>query len=374
MSAGIIELDAYLPPLASARDAGGSMKPLSLVALAVLLELQACAKVTRAPETRNAAQPDAGRIDGARTSATPGDAARNADGAKACDCAARYPTTLAEAPRPTRLVLDDTSAYFTACDVGARPGSVRRVALSGGAAVELASGPACPTDVVWYAGNVYVAGLAGDGVVRVPAAGGDPTTLVDAATPLAGLATDGSDLYATAATAVLKAPLDGGDFAPLVSLPMQRGATRPVLDEHDVYWADPVLGSVYGVAKNGGDVATLASGLGGASAVALAGSALYVAAGYVVVKIPLAGGAPVTLGTAAGAEVLALAIGDSGVYFTSTGVVWTLPLGGGAPLALASDRGDLDSVATDETDLFWTASQACDASDCPGRVERLSLK
>lgn len=137
-------------------------------------------------------------------------------------------------------------------------------------------------------------------------------------------------------------------FTTLATVAGQRAATRPVLDAQSVYFADPGRGAVYRVAKDGS---------------------------YVVVRIPVSSGAPVTLGTAAGAEVLALAVDDSGVYFTSSGVVWTLPLGGGTPVALTSDDGDLDAVVTNDADLFWTASPACDVgSNCGGRVERLSPK
>jgi hypothetical protein len=221
---------------------------------------------------------------------------------------------------------------------------------------------------------VYVSGLDGDGVSRLPLSGGDPTTIVDASSPLAGIAIDGSAVYATTAASVLKAPIDGGVFASIATVAGQHAAMQPVLDEQHVYFADPELGAVYRVSKDGGNVMTLAAGLGGVEALTLYGSALYAGAGYVVVKLPLSGDGPVTLGTAAGAFVLALTVDDSGVYFTSSGVVWMLPLGGGTPMALASDDGDLDAIATSATDLLWTASPACDAAHCNGRVQRLSPK
>jgi hypothetical protein len=283
-------------------------------------------------------------------------------------------TTLADGPHPTRLAIGGANVFFTTCDAAGHEGSVRRVPIAGGGSADVATGTTCPTDLALHGDAVYVAGLHGDGISRVPAGGGNATTVVDANGPLAGIAVDGAAVYATTAGAVVKAPLQGGGFTTLATVAGQRSATRPVLDEQNVYWGDPGLGAVYRVAKDGGEVAVLTSGLGGVDALALAGSDLYVGAGYVIVKIAASGGAPVTLGTAAGAEVLALTVDETGVYFTSSGVVWTLPLAGGTLLGLATARGDLDAIATSQTDLFWTASPACDASQCEGHVQRLSRR
>jgi hypothetical protein len=344
------------------------------VACAVL-GLCGCTDATSAVEkgAHDAAQVDAAQLD------APAIATSTPDAANSCGCESRCTgnrclTTLAEGPQPTRLVLDDANVYFTTCNSSARVAQVFRVPLAGGAPVAIAGGSTCAADLARYDDALYVAGLQGNDVWRVPAGGGAAALVASAMGPLAGIAADATSLYATTAAGVLKSPLDGGVFTTLATIPGQRDATRPVLDEQNVYFADPVLGAVYRVSKDGGDVTTLASGLGGVEALALAGTALYVAAGYVVVKIPASGGPPVTLGTAAGAEVLALTVDDSGVYFTSSGVVWTLPLAGGTPVALVTDDGDLDAIATNDAALFWTASPACDASDCKGRVQRLSPK
>jgi hypothetical protein len=98
--------------------------------------------------------------------------------------------------------------------------------------------------------------------------------VMDASVPLIGIAVDGSALYATTASGVVEAPLGGGPFTPLATIAGQRDATRPVLDEQSVYFADPELGTVYRVARDGGDVTPLAAGLGGVEALALGVGAL----------------------------------------------------------------------------------------------------
>jgi hypothetical protein len=89
-----------------------------------------------------------------------------------------------------------------------------------------------------------------------------------------------------------------------------------------------------------------------------------------VLKVPLSGGAPVTLASddeyASG-----LAVNGTTVYWvdsvgppddasTSTGVVMSVPVGGGAPTTVASNQGSPDSVAVDSTGVYWANADQCE--------------
>ncbi|HEX4338317.1 MAG TPA: hypothetical protein VH062_20570 [Polyangiaceae bacterium] len=279
--------------------------------------------------------------------------------------------TLATASSPTRLVLDNAYAYFTTCTPSG--GGVSRVLLAGGPVTSVAQGPNCPVDLAFDGGELYVAGLNGNDVARLDSI--RPTILVVAKDALNGIVVDATSVYMTTATSILVAPRQGGTATTLATVTGQRAATRPIADADHVYWADPLLGTLNGVAKSDGTVTTLSAALDGVTALALFDSDVYVAAGYVIAKVPTAGGASTTLGTAAGAQSLAIAVDARGVYFSSTGVLWSLPTTGGALTTVATDHGDLDAIALAKDAVYWTSAPPCDASDasdCQGRIASIA--
>jgi hypothetical protein len=110
----------------------------------------------------------------------------------------------------------------------------------------------------------------------------------------------------------------------------------------------------------GAAVTTLAAGQGGPFAIALDESNVYwlnnnAGQGGEVMKVALAGGTPVILGTSPG-NVQDLAVGPSGAYWTDydNGVL-RVDLGGGTPATVDSELG-AQGIALDAAYVYWTRS------------------
>jgi len=127
--------------------------------------------------------------------------------------------------------------------------------------------------------------------------------------------------------------------------------TAPAVDSSGITWASG--GTIERAPLDGGSPMRVTS-VDTATALALAGTDVYFAAGYVLMKAPLAGGPATALCTAAGAPVDAVAVDDTNVYFTSYSVVYEVPRAGGAPTAIASNQGAPNALAVDATSVYWT--------------------
>jgi hypothetical protein len=147
-----------------------------------------------------------------------------------------------------------------------------------------------------------------------------------------------------------------------------------VIDATHVYWGDPDDRTIRKLPLDGGSSAVLTSAPDVVTALAIAGTDVYFAAGYVLMKAPLDGGSPTTLGTAAGAPVVAVAVDDTNVYFTSYDTVWKIPRTGGTPTLLASHQGTPNRIAVDTTSVYWTNAEDWPAQSSGGQVMKLSPK
>jgi len=245
-----------------------------------------------------------------------------------------------------------------------------------------------PVAISVVGGSVYAA-LFIEGIVSVPAAGGETTPLVSSAGQGVyfqnGFATDGASLYFSESSGgytsglIARAPLGGG---PATVLASSLGFTSGiVVDAANVYWTDQDQNTVMRVPLAGGTPATIASGLKSPAALALANGTLYVTdPGGDLLSVPTAGGTVTTLVTGPGIPAntfyadtsMPLVTDERYVYFSqcpSNGVngvagVYRVPLGGGTPTMLAS--GCAMGLAVDADSLYFTLADTVNAVPIAG--------
>jgi hypothetical protein len=182
----------------------------------------------------------------------------------------------------------------------------------------------------------------------------------------AGIAVNSSAVFWTADDGrVRRLPLQGGLQTTLAS--KEVGPSGITLDAVNAYWIDYGSGGVVKEPLGGGTRTTLTSQKG-----------IYIAVDETnvywtndaVMKVPKAGGTPLTLATGD------LTLSKHGIAVNSTDVYWAefnyacggtdqpcspglgrvmrVPVGGGTPSVVASRQSGADSIALDATHVYWT--------------------
>jgi hypothetical protein len=272
---------------------------------------------------------------------------------------------------PIAIAVDDTSVYWANWAPMA-PGSIVKVPLAGGEPTTLAANLDQPLSLAVDAMNVYwTTGNDSAGtVMKVPLAGGSPTTLasIQAGSPSA-LAVAGSNVYfTTGGGVVMSVPVGGG--APVTLASGQDNPFQVVLEGTGLYWAnyDPSgAGAIMTLAIGGSTPVALASGIVPQGLAATSASVYWtsiVGHGSAVTSVPVGGGIPTTLATgASGTAFSAIAVDDASVYWADffQGRLMKLPLGGSSVTTLA-DMGPTSglgfgsgSMALGPTDVYLTA-------------------
>jgi hypothetical protein len=230
------------------------------------------------------------------------------------------------------------------------------------------------TNVYWV--SDYGAALA---VATTNKVGGTPSTLASGISVGGGdiivgtLGLDGASVYlATAYSSgpVMSVPLGGGAPETLASLATEQPSGYVAVDSTSVYWTSWCVGCPMGgagevlkVGLAGGTPVTLASSTSTSVAdVAVDATSVYWLGGDgTVMKVPTVGGTATTLASDVAGR--GMAIDAVNVYYwaspsSDSMAVMKVPLGGGAPVTVVSvpSRQGGPSLAVDATSVYWPSS------------------
>ncbi len=124
------------------------------------------------------------------------------------------------------------------------------------------------------------------------------------------------------------------------------------LDATSVYWTNICSGTVMKVALNGGPAVMLASAQSSPTGIAVDANSVYWTAANKVVKVPLAGGTPVTLAQEGGNR--GIAVDANSVYWSTATSILRMPLAGGASVPLATGQDSPRALTVDGASVYWT--------------------
>jgi hypothetical protein len=246
-------------------------------------------------------------------------------------------------------------------------------------------------NVYWTEHPSSIPNFPGEGhgrVMKVPLAGGTPTTLASEQDFPSYIRADGASVYWTTWSmgiggelfmmgnaSVMRASPDGSKTLALRSVELYPNRFpvygQIAVDAKTVYWAyegnvddDYVDGSILAVSLADGSPTTLASGLRRPYEIAADASNVY----FVIhgpssnerkdvslSKVPILSG-PVTVLDVSSSSHTAIALDADNIYWTSytDGTVMKMPLTGGPPVTLASGQSRPDKIAVDATSVYWS--------------------
>jgi hypothetical protein len=218
-------------------------------------------------------------------------------------------------------------------------------------------------------------------LMRVARGGGTP--VVVAAVTLDKILADAKRVYGLDAHAstITQFPLDGA--APLLLVSGREAIQQIAIDATRVYWVDRT--SVASVPIGGGAITVHATGVWAGNGLAVDGQNIYwsidatTSHNGFIMKVALAGGAPVTL--VAGGRPTALAVDATHLYWKDYGTVAAafadsvarrIPVGGGEVTVLASNLG-IGTIAIDCASLYWTDLGTEAVAFADGSVKKVPL-
>lgn len=284
--------------------------------------------------------------------------------------------------RPSSIAINSSDVYWenSGRQVSVR-GSIMKVPLGGGA-VTLVSPGGFPGGVALDSTNVYWSSYSSSpdslSLMKKPLVGGAATTLATgfmnspiAVGPLGVYGTGEVD----GGTSMVSAPLAGGtttEVVPANALQQTFSSYGIAVDATSVYWTTfSTPGTVMKAPLGGGSPTTLGSAPGSGYGIAVDATNVYWITSEAVMKVALSGGMPVILAPTGGQGI---AVDDANVYWTdfgNPGSVSKVSIRGGAATVLATDLQYPAGIAVDATSVYWVNSGD---SDNTGYVMKLTPK
>jgi hypothetical protein len=268
-----------------------------------------------------------------------------------------------DTPYPWGLALDATNLYWS----DNMRGEIM-VAPKSGASPRVLATDTRPLELAVDATSIYWTDQQGL-VLKAPLQGGSPVTLASSSGETVGIAVDSAAVYFTTAGTfdglVGKVSIDGSGEQTLAS--GQGDPLDVAISESRVFWSNDMPFSnpgsqqqgnvVASVPVDGGAISTIASGQQGASQVAVDSTSVYwTTPRGELLKSPLDGGTPSTLGSACNA----IAVDQSGGYCASGTLITRVPLDGGAAVTIADFASSAygytiaaREIVVDETTVYW---------------------
>jgi hypothetical protein len=289
---------------------------------------------------------------------------------------------LASEQVPTDIAVDATNVYWVNAATSTKEATLAKIPLGGGTAVTLATHDF--GHIAIDATSVYATIPSEQKVLKISKSGGTPTVLASNEPGAALIAVDADNVYWTTYSssvcpdqgpcipdgAIKKAPKTGG--APKTIASQLENPGGLAVDGTNVYWTSPgsnyFQGAVYKVPLDGGTPVPLAAKETGVrDAIAISATNVYWVqtsladggGGSAIVTVPIEGGAITQVIASNGP----LATDRTYLYFVDQYRIMKIPLAGGAPVTITI-KGNLapGALAVDATNVYWTNQRPYDGS------------
>jgi hypothetical protein len=207
------------------------------------------------------------------------------------------------------------------------------------------------------------------GLLRMtPRSGGATEVLATSLQGLGNIALGPTGVYWVATDgSLMRTPLGGGTSSTVVSQPAGVRISCVAVDESDVYWASGTAGntpsSILKMPLAGGAPLTLASGVG-CNSLAVGSSFVVWDDLQGIESVPIGGGATTTVFSDANGPYASVAVDCGFVYWATGTQVMKAPLAGGPPTMLAplvAGWGTATGFAFDESSLYFATQTPCPA-------------
>ncbi len=261
-------------------------------------------------------------------------------------------------------------------------GAIRKVSLSGGSPVTLASGFtsrgetfALNATAVFY---TKANSPSSDSLIEVPLAGGAPVALADLAATPQKLVADDANLYWIDGTTVSTLPVSGGSLVTLastVNTPLDLLARA-----NDVIWSETTgsahgeTGAVRSVPKTGGPVSVITQGGDAPRELGADASWVYWTEGGPIgltegfgriARVPAGGGAALTFVSGVTSDAAPIAVSDAQVFIADGFRVKRVPVSGGKVETVAVAYDGVTSLATDGAFVYWVEGPLSNVRKAP---------
>lgn len=248
-------------------------------------------------------------------------------------------------------------------------GAIRSMPWGGGPVVTLASGFISRTDTFAINSDsafYSVANFPGtDNLVRVPLAGGSPTRLATLSNTPVRLVADSTELYLLDGAAISHMPAAGG--SPVLLASAVNSTLDMVIRASDVVWTETTgpayggIGAVKSVPKAGGSVTVLAQGEDSPGRLAVNASWVYWTEGAPgvfgvsgrIARVAAGGGTVGTVISGITSDSPPIAVSNTHVFVADGFRIKKIPLAGGMPEPVASGSFYIKDLVTDNIYVYW---------------------